>query len=182
MGHLSATYNIGCMYDNGTGIQKNYKLAYEYYSKAAGLGHLGALNNLANLYKEGNGVVQNLKTAFDLYKSASKDNDEIALFNLACMYEEGIIVSQNSSYALKLFKKSSQLGDFDAKKEITFLYTKHKLIKIIKNEKFTDLHFKFEDNIISDIFYNQINLKKRKYVDDHDADKFLEYKKFKHME
>ena len=45
-GFAYAQYNLGVMYDNGQGVQQDYKEAVKWYRKAAEQGHNGAIEAL----------------------------------------------------------------------------------------------------------------------------------------
>ena len=49
------------MYDQGRGVDVNYKKAIEWYEKAAEQGHAYAQYNLGNMYRNGHGVDVNYK-------------------------------------------------------------------------------------------------------------------------
>jgi len=56
--NASAQYNLGLMYDNGLGVQRNYAKAVKWYRLAAKQGASSAQTNLGILYANGQGVLQ----------------------------------------------------------------------------------------------------------------------------
>jgi TPR repeat protein len=52
------------MYHNGLGVSQDYKLAMEWYQKAASNGSDVAQNNIGSLYDNGLGVSQDYKLFF----------------------------------------------------------------------------------------------------------------------
>ncbi len=48
-GHASAQYNLGVMYENGTGVAEDFSLAYVWYSLAQAQGQTGAVSNKSRL-------------------------------------------------------------------------------------------------------------------------------------
>lgn len=50
-GNMYAPWNLGRMYENGWGVQKNLDMAKQWYEKAAGRGHPNAKNKLEELKK-----------------------------------------------------------------------------------------------------------------------------------
>ena len=54
------------MYQNGEGVSKNYKKAFEWYQKSALQGQYDAQNNLGFMYESGTGTSKNFKKAFEL--------------------------------------------------------------------------------------------------------------------
>ena len=59
LGYELAQYNLGVVYDNGQGVDQNYKKAFEWYEKAAEQGHTEAQHNLGTVYATGQGVEKN---------------------------------------------------------------------------------------------------------------------------
>ncbi len=77
-----AIVQVGQMrYDVG-----NFKAAFEYYSKAAGLGDISAHHKLSNLYWDGKGVEKDEKRSLYHTKLAAIGGHHIARYNLG--YEE----------------------------------------------------------------------------------------------
>ena len=85
-GNISAQYNLGVMYDQGTGVSQDYKKAAEWYQKAAESGDADAQNALGAMYANGEGIPQDYVMAhmyFNLaaasgYKKALENRDFIA--------------------------------------------------------------------------------------------------------
>jgi len=53
------------------GVDQDYKMAFEYYNKAAEQNVANALNNIGFLYEKGLGVEKNYKLALEYYAKAS---------------------------------------------------------------------------------------------------------------
>ena len=51
LGDSIAFYYIGCLYENGQGVKRDYSKALEYYQKAADLGNKEALERINPLKK-----------------------------------------------------------------------------------------------------------------------------------
>ncbi len=64
VGNPNAEYNIGVMYDLGTGVEQDRTEAVIWYRKAANQGHENAQFNLGFLYANGDGVSQELVLAY----------------------------------------------------------------------------------------------------------------------
>ncbi len=64
VGNPHAEYNIGVMYDLGTGVEQDRAAAVIWYRKAANQGHDKAQFNLGFLYANGDGVSQELVLAY----------------------------------------------------------------------------------------------------------------------
>jgi uncharacterized protein len=65
-GYSPAQYQMGLIYQNGYGVQKDLTKAFELFSLAAAQNYPDAMFSLALMYSEGEGVDKNLKTAFTL--------------------------------------------------------------------------------------------------------------------
>ena len=85
-GLAHAQFNLGIMYDQGQGVDVNYKKAIEWYEKAAKQGHAGAQYNLGAMYDEGKGVDGNYKKAIEWYEKAAKQGHIRLSINLGVMY------------------------------------------------------------------------------------------------
>ena len=85
-GNVEAQVNLGLMYDNGRGVDQDYKQAVKWYQLAADQGNALAQNNLGLMYDSGRGVAQDYKMAHMYYNigaangsdSGRKNRDEIA--------------------------------------------------------------------------------------------------------
>ena len=80
--HPRAQYNLGVMYENGQGVEKNLQKAAELYQKAADQGDPNSQCNLGFMYSNGQGVEKNLQKAAELYQKAADQGLEVAKNNL----------------------------------------------------------------------------------------------------
>ena len=62
-GDAEAQSCLGFCYETGDGVEKNYKKAIYWYTKAAELGDIEAQFNLGLCYKNGKGVKKSNETA-----------------------------------------------------------------------------------------------------------------------
>jgi TPR repeat protein len=93
--------------EHALGVDRNYILAYEWYTKAAKQLNRNSQCNLSVLYSKGNGVNQDFQQAFTWFtKSAEQDYDN-AQYLLGLMYECGEYVEQDHAQALSLYTKAS---------------------------------------------------------------------------
>ena len=115
--------NIGHMYDNGLGVDKNYKEAFYWYEKAKMDNEVRpyAFTSLANMYLEGNYVNQSYVRAFALYEAAAETGFNRALYALGIMYEKGEGTPHNYEKAKEYYLKAHQNGHvlaFDRKEAL----------------------------------------------------------------
>jgi len=68
-GDANAQFNIGSMYENGSGVKQDYAEAAKWYRKAAERGDARAQYNLGFMYLNGTGVPQDYAEAEKWYKS-----------------------------------------------------------------------------------------------------------------
>ena len=70
-GNASAMYKLGVLYENGSGVTKDYAKAREWYEKGAAKGDTDAMTNLAMLYYNGYGVAKDPAKANELMNKAN---------------------------------------------------------------------------------------------------------------
>ena len=71
-GDAEAQYNLGVMYDDGTGVLQDYKEAVKWYLLSAEQGDASAQVNLGFMYDIGQGVPQDYKEAVKWYRLSAK--------------------------------------------------------------------------------------------------------------
>ncbi|OIQ95856.1 localization factor PodJL [mine drainage metagenome] len=80
---------LGLMYVQGLGVQRNYQLALDWFSRAQVLGLPDAMANLAKMYADGLGVTKNDATARRYYRDAALTGFRPALLLMVKIYEKG---------------------------------------------------------------------------------------------
>ena len=112
-------YSLGFHYENGKGVPKNDRLAFNWYMKAALQGLIKAQLKVGSMYGKGQGVLQNDEEAMKwLRRAAGQNSTETArklqmaqsLFYLGADYEHGHNVLQSDSLSLQLVHESSSDG------------------------------------------------------------------------
>jgi TPR repeat protein len=79
LGDAEAQYNLGVMYDEGAGVDRDLPLAAQWYRRAAEQGFIDAQTNLGMMYLAGQGVPQDRAEARDwLQKAAAQGDAEAA--------------------------------------------------------------------------------------------------------
>ena len=126
--------NVGHMYNNGIGTEKNIQKAFEWYVKASDQNQVNAMTSKASFYLNGKIVDQNYSTAFKIYKKAAnlkyeesaffkiakKENKDYqtlflrmqsrAIYALGLMYEKGQGINTDYSEAKKLYVQADFNG------------------------------------------------------------------------
>jgi TPR repeat protein len=121
-GDARAQYNMGWMYDNGTGVPENDKTAVMWYTKAAKQGVAWAQSNLGWMYYKGKGVPENDKTAVMWYTKAAEQGIARAQANLASMYANGKGVPENDKTAVMWYAKAAKQGHAAAQHNLGVMY------------------------------------------------------------
>ena len=93
---------MGIIYDNGDGVEVDYKKAVDLYLKAHNTGLRAATFNLGTMYQWGAGVKQDYKKARLLYKEAHEKGYASATKNLAGLYHFGLGVIRDYGKSLPL--------------------------------------------------------------------------------
>jgi TPR repeat protein len=109
-GDARAQYNLGLMYDNGTGVPQDYAEAVKWYRLAADQGNAIGRFNLGVMFNKGNGVIQNYVEAAKWYRLAADQGDAYAQSNLGVAYEFGTGVIQNNAIAHMWYNIASANG------------------------------------------------------------------------
>ncbi len=94
-GEIRSLFEVGNMYENGLGVQKNSINAVEWYMKAVGAGHVRAAYRLGRMYMKGRGVRKDYGAAFTLLERAAKQGDADASFFLSGLYYRGRGISRD---------------------------------------------------------------------------------------
>jgi TPR repeat protein len=85
-GDANAQHNLGYMYEQGMGVDRDLAQAFTWYSKSADQGFAASQNDLGAMYADGIGVPQDLVRAYVLFTQAATTGDEdtlrLALSNL----------------------------------------------------------------------------------------------------
>lgn len=91
-------------------MRQDFKLAAEWYRKAADQGNTNAQNNLGALYDEGNGVPQDFKLAAQWYRKAADQGNMYGQCNLGLLYDKGRGVPHDYKQAADLYKEAADQG------------------------------------------------------------------------
>ena len=88
LGDAEAQYNLGVMYDEGAGRERDLAMAARWYLKAAEQGFLDAQTNLGMMYLSGQGVPHNTDSARLWLQRAAAQGDAEATELLVQMADE----------------------------------------------------------------------------------------------
>ena len=113
-GHLLAQYNLGLMYENGTGTPVRADVAAFWYRMAGLQGHDMAQYNLGGLYFSGSGVPQDPDEAKRWWEMAANTGNPYAQFNLAVYYLKHAEDEDRVEQAMIRLNQAAQTGHADA--------------------------------------------------------------------
>jgi len=82
-GNPRAQFDLAVMYATGNGVEKDERLAFNWFHKAARNGHVGAKYYMGISFQQGRGVRANAHLARYWFKQAAKAGHPKAVYNLA---------------------------------------------------------------------------------------------------
>ena len=118
VGHAQAQNNLGALYVNGNGVEKNLSKAIEWYQKAADKGNVYGLTNLAIVYQLGNGVPKDMNKAIELFTIAANKGHSSAQFRLGAIYND----LKDYESAAKWYQEAADKGNASAQINLGALY------------------------------------------------------------
>ncbi len=101
---------------------KNYKSAFDLFSKGANLGNAKCQFQLGELYYYGNGVTKDHAKAVEQYKKAAEQNHAAATYSLGYCCKMGNGVTKDFKKAVSYYEKAVDLGSADAMNGLGFCY------------------------------------------------------------
>ena len=121
-GNGAAAADLGNMYHNADGVERNYDEALKYFRRGAELGNRVATSNVGNCYRWGYGVAQDYVEAMKWLKKSSDMGSSWAMNVLGDMYFYGEGVEKNYDEALKYFRKGAEAGNNNAIANVGYMY------------------------------------------------------------
>ena len=132
LGLVEAQFNLGIMFEDGLGTERNFKKAASWYQRAATSGDERALNNLGNMYWHGKGVSKDKLKAEALFALAVQGNSSLAQLNLGLIHTERGDNESPSLHAISLFLTSYSKGSSEVKSLINSVLTRTPIKNIIQ--------------------------------------------------
>ncbi len=114
--HAEANNYLGKIYKYGLGVDRDYKISFQYYKKSSELGCAAAMTNLGSMYLSGSGVEKSCKEYVKWYSISAESGFPLAIINLALSYIEGGCVSVDYSKAEYYLDKIDKESDYYNKK------------------------------------------------------------------
>ena len=123
-GHAQAQSNLGIMYSQGQGVEKDYNEAVKWCRKAAEQGNEQAQGMLGVMYSKGQGVEQDYNEAVNWCRKAAEQGNEQAQGMLGVMYSKGQGVEQDYKEAVNWCRKAAEQGNEQAQAMLGVMYSK----------------------------------------------------------
>lgn len=120
-GIANAQYNLGVLYHQGYGVNKDVNKAIQLYRIAAANGHPEAQYNLAIAYVEGVGVDYNPQIASVYFEQAASGGVVEAAYNLGLLQENGLLGESQPDEAIFWYSLAADKGSKDAQKALAQL-------------------------------------------------------------
>jgi tetratricopeptide (TPR) repeat protein len=121
-GNATAMGNLGLLYNNGFGVERDYAKAREWYEKAADKGNARAMYFLGLLYITAQGVPRDYAKAHEWFTKAAEKGELLAMSGLGSLYQQGFGVPQDYAKAREWFTKAAEGGDANAMASLGRLY------------------------------------------------------------
>ena len=125
-GDKEAQNDLGCMYENGEGVEKDELMAVCWYQKSAKQGYALAQYNLGLAYYFSRGVDANYTKAVYWYRKAAEQEYAAAENNLGVALEYGQGCEKNEQEALEWYRKAASHGDAMGRKNMGEIHEKGK--------------------------------------------------------
>lgn len=103
-------WNLGKLYKDGNGVEKNIDKALSLLTQSANEGCTGAMESLAKIYLTGDGVNKNGEEAIKWYLKAVNAGKNDYLLDIAFIYLKGKSVSKDVDKAIHYYKTAAEKG------------------------------------------------------------------------
>ena len=123
----SAENNLGLMYHNGEGVQKNIKEAIKWYTLSADKENVDAQVNLAKLLYNGIEVDEDLEEAFRLFSLAAAQQDPYSQFWIGIHFQYN--EDPDLGEAIQLYRLSAEQGYAPAQVQLGSFYYNGNIVK-----------------------------------------------------
>ncbi len=110
-GDIDSTLELGNIYYSGSGVDKDYQLAFSFYETAAKNGSVLGLSEVGYMYVAGEGVDRDYQKGREALSMAAGQNDRYAQYWLGEIYRQGLGVPVDKELALTWFQKAADQGE-----------------------------------------------------------------------
>ncbi|MBF0358748.1 MAG: sel1 repeat family protein [Magnetococcales bacterium] len=117
-GNAKAQHNLGAMFLNGQGVEKNIAEAINWFRQAAEQGLVTAQHNLGTIYLQGEELAADSIEAAHWFTKAAMQGDPRSQYSLGALYFEGLGVERNLEKAYIWISLALQQVPEDRQKEV----------------------------------------------------------------
>ena len=110
-GNAVAQLRLALMYDQGDGVAKDWRQAYNWYARAAAQGEPESLNQVGLFYELAEGVGENWDLAAELWKASAEQGWLKGQYSYGRAFQFGLGVPQNRQMAIAWYQKAAAQGD-----------------------------------------------------------------------
>jgi hypothetical protein len=121
-GNQQAQRNLGVIYEQGFGVNKDPAQAAIWFRRAAETGNRDAIFQLATMYEQGRGVPQDEKQALDWYRKAALLGDADSQVKIARAYQDGKVVDKDEGEASAWYQRAADQGNMYALNRLGAMY------------------------------------------------------------
>lgn len=112
-GDPEAQLQLGLLYEQGNGVERDQEEALRWFTLAAEQGNAAAQANLGDLFEFGDGIKSNKAAAY-YYRQAAKQGYRDAQLDLARLYEQGKGLPPDAVQAWLWYSLAARQGDASA--------------------------------------------------------------------
>jgi len=133
-GEAWAQYNVGMLYQVGSGVRQDYGEALRWHMLAADQGYAKAQSMIGYMYNMGQGVKQNDAEAMKWYLRAAEQGYAFAQLQVGSMYwaGKGVMIADYTE-AVKWFRKAALQGNARGQFMMGVMYEKGEGVTQNKN-------------------------------------------------
>lgn len=121
-GEARPQYDLGLLYFNGLGIDRDAREAARWFRLAADQGYAAAQSYLGAMYRSGNGVEQDASEARKWFTRAATQGDAFAQNALGTLNQLGQGGPINLVEAVKWYRLAAEQGNSDGQTNLGYLY------------------------------------------------------------
>jgi serine/threonine protein kinase/TPR repeat protein len=110
-GNANEQYNLGLMYEEGRGVEKDEVEALKWYRKAAEQGDTWVQNHVGKMYENGRGADKDYVEALKWYRKAAEQGYSWGQVHLGNMYKNGWGLEKDDAEAVKWYRKAAEQGN-----------------------------------------------------------------------
>lgn len=121
-GNNYGCWNLGILYRDGRGVERDYGQAAVWFTKAAEKGQHYAMRDMAWMCRDGLGMEKNMEQAVAWYEKAMAAGDEESMIDRGDLYVDGNSVEQNTGMAMECYRMAAERGNATAYYKLGVLY------------------------------------------------------------